>query len=88
MKAEYVVVAEQAYPLGPAYSFPLLLHIYLVSGYEYCCMCVAAYTALVSLHLSTVMPTSFNISMKIQRQRHHVKSGGLGIHEVHYIRYS
>ena len=22
MKAEYVVVAEQAHPLGPAYSFP------------------------------------------------------------------
>ena len=23
MKAEYIVVAEQAHPLGPAYSFPI-----------------------------------------------------------------
>ena len=28
MKAEYVVVAEQAHPLGPAYSFPSLYHFY------------------------------------------------------------
>ena len=52
MKAEYVVVAEQAHPLGPAYSSPyifLLLHALIP------CSAVLVY-----LIFSTVIPTSFN----------------------------
>ena len=63
MKAEYVVAAKQAHPLGPAYTFPiikdvgglrmlLLLHALIP--------CLAVYI----LHLfsfNTVIPTSFNI---------------------------
>ena len=39
MKAEYVVVAEQAHPLGPAYSFSILIkNVGRSYPWYYCCM--------------------------------------------------
>ena len=66
MKPNYVVVPEQAHPIGPAYSFPKLkgevTQVIIVACLVIYALSCCTYTALVSLLFGTVIPTSFNIN--------------------------